>query len=114
MKKVIRFLREFFLCSSKKLEIRIKELDLELTNAKNRDMKHLNSVAVDILGCDENIKNPLTKLYITINSVLDLDRIMQLDLSINMDDPFTIYIAMDMANKGFNNKHIINKVLQDN
>lgn len=97
-----------------KLEIRLKELDLELTNAKNRDMKHLDSVAIDILGCDKNTKNPLIILYITRYSALCIDRISNLNLSVNMDDPLTINTAMEMANKGYNDKHIISKVLSNN
>ena len=75
-----------------------------------KDLLFLESVAIDIMECDKKTKNPLTILYITKYSALSIDRIIDLNLSVNMNDPFTINIAMDMSNKGFNNKHIINKV----
>jgi len=111
---MIELIKKFFNVREKQLIIKIKELDLNLTNAKNRDIKHLESVAIDIMGCDKNTKNPLTILYITTYSILSIDRIVELTESIDMGDPLIINIAMDMANKGFNNKRIIIKVRSSN
>ena len=108
MKKI---LKNMFCCSEKKLIIKIKELDLKLTNAKNRDIKHLESVAIDIVMCDKKTKDPLTLLYITKYSSLNNDRVNDLSESIDMGNPFNINIAMGMANNGYSNNHIVKKVL---
>lgn len=103
-----------FKCNRDELEIRIKELDLQSTNAKNIDIKHLENVAINIMECDKNTKNPLTLLYITTYSALTVNKIIDLNLSIDMDNPKTINTAMEMANKGFSNRRIINTVLSGN
>ena len=106
-------IKKFFNVSEKQLTIKIKELDLNLTKANNRNIEHLESVAIDIMGCDKKTKNPLTLLYITRYSALNIERIIELNDSINMDNPVIINIAMDMANKGYNNFRIIKKVLSN-
>ena len=111
---MIELIKRFFNVSEKQLIVKIKELDLQLTKQKNRDIEHLESVAIDIMGCDKNTKDPLTILYITKYSALSIDRIIELNLSVDMNDPLTINTAMEMANKGYNNKYIINKVLSSN
>ena len=108
---MIELIKRFFNVSEKQLIIKIKELDLQLTKQKNRDIEHLEGVAIDIMGCDKNTKDPLTILYITKYSALSIDRIIELNLSVDMNDPLTINTAMEMANKGFNNYRIIEKVL---
>lgn len=111
---MIELIKKFFNVSEKQLIIKIKELDLQLTKQKNRDIEHLESVAIDIMECDKNTKNPLTILYIIKYSALSAERVMNLNLSVDMNDPLTINTAMEMANKGYNDKHIINKVLSSN
>ena len=106
-------IKKFFSVNEKQLIIKIKELDLQLTKQKNRDIEHLESVAIDIMKCNKNTKDPLTLLYISKYSSLSVDRIIDLNLSIDMNDPTTINTAMDMSNKGFNNKRIIEKVLSN-
>ena len=98
----------------KEIERRIKELDLQLTNAKNRDIRHLESVAIDLLDCEKPIKDPLTTLYITRYSVLDVNRILELSEFIDMNNPFTINVAMGLANKGYSNKLIIEQACKAN
>jgi len=100
----------FSLVCEKELDRRLKELDLQLTNAKNRDIRHLESVAIDLLGCEKGTKNPLIVLYITMYSALSVERITELNLSIDMENPLIINIAMGMANKGYKNKSIIAEV----
>mgnify|MGYP003153208000 CR=1 FL=1 len=111
---MIELIKKCFNVSEKQLIIKIKELDLQLTKQKNRDIEHLESVAIDIMECDKDTKNPLTILYITKYSALSVDKIINLNLGIDMNDPKTINTAMEMANKGYDNKHIINKVLSTN
>jgi hypothetical protein len=114
IKQFISFLGNIRFFCEKEIELIIKELDLKLTNAKNRDIKHLENVAIELLGCEKNIKNPLTVLYITRYSALSVDRILELNNFIDMDNPFVINTAMDMANKGYSNDLIIKQVIKDN
>ena len=111
---MIELIKKFFNVSEKQLIAKIKELDLQLTKQKNRDIEHLESVAIDIMECDKNTKDPLTMLYITKYSALSIDKIIDLNLSVDMNDPKTINTAMEMANKGYDNKYIINRVLSSN
>ena len=111
---MIELMRKFFNVSEKQLIIKIKELNLQLTKQENRDIEHLESVAIDIMECDKNTKNPLTILYITKYSALSIDKIIDLNFSVDMNDPKTINTAMEMANKGYDNKNIVNKVLSGN
>lgn len=111
---MIELMRKFFNVSEKQLIIKIKELNLQLTKQGNRDIEHLESVAIDIMECDKNTKNPLTILYITKYSALSIDKIIDLNFSVDMNDPKTINTAMEMANKGYDNKNIVNKVLSGN
>ena len=111
---MIELMRKFFNVSEKQLIIKIKELNLQLTKQGNRDIEHLESVAIDIMECDKNTKNPLTILYITKYSALSIAKIIDLNFSVDMNDPKTINTAMEMANKGYDNKNIVNKVLSGN
>lgn len=111
---MIEQIKRFFNVSDKLLTIKIKELDLNLTNAKNRDINHLENVAIDIMGCDKETKHPLTILYIITHSALSADRVIDLNLMIDMNNPSTINTAMEMANKGATNKYIVNKILMGN
>ena len=104
----LRFLFE------KALEAKIKEIDLKLTIAKNRDIKHLESVALDLLDCDVNVKNPLLILYVSKYSALSANRILNLSEFIDMENPFIINQAMIMANKGYTDTMIVESVRKAN
>ena len=107
---MIKLIKRIFATTPKQLEIKIKELDLMLTNAKNRDFKHIEEVANELMRIDKNTKNALTILYICTYSSLSAERILNLRESIDMNHPLIINNAMYLANKGYGDAKIISEV----
>jgi len=75
--------------------------------SKDQDIRFLNKLAYKILGIKKSKINGINLLFMTTNSNLTVEKINYLAEHINMNDPFTINVAMGLANKGATNNYII-------